>query len=125
DPANLDLLRRNLTFNDCENALVRPLAVGKNCGTDVFSIDSITRSTGHLGVGATYGGVIFGNGEEMLMNVAITTLDQEIREVGVPSFVKMDIEGGEFEALSGANNLLDRHRPLIVSELNGWTAANP
>ena len=59
------------------------------------------------------------------MNVAITTLDQEIQEVGVPAFVKMDIEGGEFDALSGAIDILGRHRPLIVSELNGWTAANP
>jgi FkbM family methyltransferase len=125
DPANVELLRRNLAINDCQNVLVRPLAVGRTCGTDVFSVDDITRSTGHLGAGATYGEVNLGNGHERLMNVAITTLDQEIQEVGVPAFVKMDIEGGEFDALSGAIDILGRHRPLIVSELNGWTAANP
>jgi len=125
DPANLELLQRNLMLNDCRNVMLRPLAVGQKRGMDVFSVDTVTRSTGHLGAGATYGGVVFGNGRESLLKVTTTTLDQELKEVGAPAFLKLDIEGGEFEALSGGVDLLSRHRPMIVSELNGWTAANP
>jgi len=33
-------------------------------------------------------------------------------------FVKMDIEGGEFHALRGAQEMLSRFRPIIVAELN-------
>ena len=32
-------------------------------------------------------------------------------------FIKIDIEGGEFRALSGATNLLARCRPIILSEM--------
>jgi hypothetical protein len=32
--------------------------------------------------------------------------------------MKMDIEGGEFHALQGAQEVLSRFRPVIVAELN-------
>lgn len=34
-------------------------------------------------------------------NVPITTLDIEIKKFGIPSFIKIDVEGYEFEVLSG------------------------
>lgn len=34
-----------------------------------------------------------------------------------PSFIKMDIEGAEFDALSGAQRLLDELQPIIVLEI--------
>jgi FkbM family methyltransferase len=125
DPANLKLLERNVDLNGCQNVVVRPVALSKSCGSDVFSIDRITRSTGHLGHGATYGGTIFGDASEDLINVVTSTLDEELADHGAPQLIKMDIEGGEYNALLGGAGLLQRHRPLIVSELNVWTSEDP
>ena len=121
DSANLKLLRRNLKLNGCQNASVRPVALSNESGRELFSVDRVTRSTGHLGSGATYGGTIFGSGKEDLISVVTCTLDDEVSEYGAPNLIKMDIEGGEYNALTGGIRTLTSHRPLIVSELNTWS----
>jgi FkbM family methyltransferase len=50
------------------------------------------------------------------VEVPITTLDEELKDVQRISFIKIDIEGYEFEALKGASHLLERDHPLIVFE---------
>jgi FkbM family methyltransferase len=125
DPANLKLLRRNLDLNACQNVVVRPVALSNSSGSESFSVDLVTRSTGHLGPGATYGGTIFGTGREDLINVVTSTMDDEVRESGPPNLIKMDIEGGEYSALAGGADLLQHHKPLIVSELNAWSQEQP
>lgn len=125
DPANLKLLRRNLELNGCKNVVVRPAALSNESGTELFSVDRVTRSTGHLGPGATYGETIFGTGKEDLIRVVASTLDDEVSEYGAPDLIKMDIEGGEHNALAGGIHTLRSHRPLIVSELNAWSQEHP
>lgn len=125
DPANVKLLLRNLALNGCQNVIVRPVALSDKSGSELFSVDRVTRSTGHLGPGATYGGTIFGTGREDLIRVATSILDDEVREFGPPDLIKMDIEGGEYCALVGGAELLQRQRPLIISELNAWSKEHP
>jgi FkbM family methyltransferase len=125
DPANLKSLRRNLQMNDCENVAVSPVALSNRSGIELFSVDPVTRLTGHLGKGATYASTIFGSGKEDLISVITSTLDQEMEKFGVPDFIKIDIEGGEHDALAGGVDLLQRHRPLIVSELSSWSETRP
>lgn len=38
--------------------------------------------------------------------------------------IKLDIEGGEFEALEGARNTLLKYKPPILMEINGWCLYN-
>ena len=125
DPANLKSLRRNLKLNECENVVVSPVALSNRSGIEPFSVDPVTRLTGHLGKGATYGSTIFGTGKEDLISVVTSTLDDEMGKFGVPDLIKMDIEGGEHNALEGGVELLQRNRPLIVSELNLWSMDQP
>jgi FkbM family methyltransferase len=120
DPSNLDLLQRNLRLNNCENVVVRPAALTTKRGTEAFSIDRVTRLTGHLGAGATFGATTFGAGKEDLMTVPTSSLDDEVKEFGAPAVIKMDIEGGEYNALAGGAELLANRRPIIVSEMNSW-----
>ncbi len=44
---------------------------------------------------------------EKRQRVEITTLDKAIQEFGVPSFIKIDTEGYEFEVLSGLSRPID------------------
>jgi FkbM family methyltransferase len=38
---------------------------------------------------------------------------------GVISFLKIDVEGMELDVLSGAENMIEKHRPVIVIEISG------
>lgn len=47
-----------------------------------------------------------------------TSIDQLCSDHFRPDFIKMDIEGGEVEALKGAIRLIDEHRPHMVIEVH-------
>jgi len=120
DPANLSLLESSVRKSKCENVVIRKTALGKKPGRESFSVDRATGSTGHLGHGPTYGEVTFGAARETLVNVEVTTLDDEAERWGPPNFIKLDVESGEFDVLSGGRSLLERHRPFLISELSDW-----
>ncbi|MBL6931616.1 MAG: FkbM family methyltransferase [Rhodospirillales bacterium] len=47
------------------------------------------------------------------------SLDQLSADYFRPDFIKMDIEGGEVDALQGGLRLLEEHRPHLVIEVHG------
>jgi hypothetical protein len=47
---------------------------------------------------------------------AEVTLDRYAKEVGVPAFVKIDVDGDELHVLRGAERLLVEHRPSLIVE---------
>ncbi len=53
------------------------------------------------------------------MVVPVRTLDSEVEELGlVPTIVKIDVEGWEFEVLKGAEYILARYRPVLFLSLH-------
>lgn len=59
-------------------------------------------------------------------NVSLTSLDaeREVQALREIDFVKIDVEGGELDALKGAAQLIGRHHPLIYCELyEKWAAS--
>jgi FkbM family methyltransferase len=54
-----------------------------------------------------------------VLTVPAKRLDEVISEREAVAFVKMDLEGGEFDALQGARRILERDRPLVVFEHAG------
>ena len=56
------------------------------------------------------------------ITVPVTTLDRTINKENRVSFIKIDVEGGEFDVLLGARKILLSHRPLIIFEYNNWSA---
>ncbi len=120
EPENLAMLRANLARNACENVKVEALAVGARPGTATFSLDETTGSTGYLGGEATAGELAVGTGKVRLIEIPVETIDGLTTRLGIaPALIKMDIEGGEFQALEGADLTLTRHRPIVISELAG------
>ncbi|MEM1411611.1 MAG: FkbM family methyltransferase [Pseudomonadota bacterium] len=50
------------------------------------------------------------------LSVDVVRLDDVIPREDQPAFIKLDLEGGEYDALLGAQGVIDRARPLIVFE---------
>lgn len=52
--------------------------------------------------------------------ISATTLDEYVRMGNKPpTVIKFDIEGGEYDAILGAENLIKEHKPRIVMEVWG------
>jgi hypothetical protein len=48
-----------------------------------------------------------------------TTIDEAARQMFVPDFIKIDIEGAEDAALEGASNTLTQNHPGMIIEVHG------
>jgi FkbM family methyltransferase len=59
-------------------------------------------------------------GREGAICVPVRTIDEIVQTLGVSrlDLIKMDIEGAEFAALTGARDTLTRFRPVILIEIN-------
>jgi FkbM family methyltransferase len=106
-------LKKNLSAFPWAQA--HSIAVGDQPGMARFHYSQKGSETG-------WGSLLFGkdNASTQETLVPVMSLDawaceQAIRRV---DFIKMDIEGGEYRALKGAEALLYQHRPVIVAELN-------
>lgn len=120
EPENCKFLRGNLESNRCRNVTICECAVGASAGVSEFSIDEATGATGRLGAEVTASELAVGTGKLQVVETRVETIDSlcEVYQV-VPSFLKLDIEGGEIGALEGARRIVRAARPVIVSELTG------
>lgn len=105
DPRPLKCLTRSVDAFRLTNLHVHPVAVGACIGTGKLIKEP---ECGHSHVSAV------GHG----LPVPLTSLDawRENCHVTAIQAVKIDVEGGEYEVLKGAESLLREERPLIVVE---------
>ena len=110
-PDNVDRLRENLRRSGIENVDVLPMAVAATEGVaDLLRTDD----TAFAGLAAT----IDAGRQGDVVRVPVGTIDRVWLGYGQPdvSVIKLDIEGGEYEALKGAMSLLRRCRPTVLVE---------
>jgi len=106
-PENLNFLREHLSINRIENVTVVDKAVTSHSGSEKFRRHQ-DRSMGSIS----------NDGE---LSVSTVRLDDLIEGAHLPppSVIKMDIEGGEYRALSGAREFLSRAHPTIILSTHG------
>jgi FkbM family methyltransferase len=113
DPTNAARLRANVELNHARVEILQAA---------VWSIPGLARlelgpeSGTHRLLGSS-GVRWLSSGAGMIENVRATTLDEMLDHFGPPALVKIDIEGGEVDAISGANHLLGVH-PTLVCEVH-------
>jgi FkbM family methyltransferase len=100
---NLELLTENIKLNQVTNIQVHPVALGSHSGTVRLALPDPTYDAGSYTV------------EEGDGNVSLITLDSLDLQ---PTFIKMDIEGYEIEALKGARATIQKNKPVLFFEIN-------
>jgi len=104
-PDTIKLLHRNMILNDID-AHIHMVAVGGSSCEGFFTITGINSASNFLG---TKG-----------IPVSIVALDDILYGVNDLTFLKIDVEGGEKEVLSGAKNVLKSNPQAMVQvEITG------
>ena len=122
-PFLFKLLQRNIAFNHLANVEARNLACGSRRGEVPFAIGI----NGSVAAGLDAGDTIASDNDleseahvtqrgEAVINVPLTTLDDDLADVSSIALLKIDCEGFEFEILQGARRLIERHAPLLFLE---------
>ncbi len=106
-PQNLAFLKEHIRLNSITNATVIEAAVADFDGTTSFA-KGANRSEGHIDA----------NGE---FEVKAISLDQLIssNQIPAPDYLKIDVEGAEMMALSGASQMLEEFHPSIFLATHG------
>lgn len=103
DYLNYPYLLLNINQNDIQNAEVYTCALASNIGKATFFIDQETCRTSSMKKEFLSPLVL----SERRRDVLTSTLSTEIEKNGVPDFVKIDVEGMEYEVLCGLESTLD------------------
>lgn len=112
-PETRKVLERHIEFNHCSNITVNPQALADTIGTRTFAAFS----------GEMWGYSSFAPPEtnETANSVAVevTTLDTVITDEIAPKIrlIKLDLEGAEYAALTGAKRLLMNDTPDLLLEI--------
>jgi FkbM family methyltransferase len=104
-------LRRNVEINKLSNVEVRQMAVGASNGA----------ATLYVGPESDRNSIVAKSASATEVNVTVVTLDDYIRshEIQTVDMVKLDIEGGEVDAVRGSKRLLSGDAaPLVMFEIN-------
>jgi len=110
DKKNIASIRQQCSLNGFLPVLAVDAAVSDSEGTALFARAHPGAATGHLG----HRGL-----QEESLEVGTTTLDAAALKYGMPSFIKMDIEGAEGQALRGAAMLLRQRKSTWLIEIHG------
>ena len=103
---NLRYIEEHLRLNRVANVHVLPLAISDQNGVVRFAVAANPAMCGLSGEGG--------------IEVQSATLDQLVKTIPAPSFIKMDIEGGEHAALAGAVEVLRTARPVVLLSEHGY-----
>jgi FkbM family methyltransferase len=120
DPGNFEMLNRNIKLNQLTNVIPLNYAVySKETKIKLYLPSGETGFTKYNTIVSNWA-----NNEDKFVEVNANTLDcllqlNQIREEQV-NWIKIDVEGAEFEVLKGATNVLSKSKDIaLLMELHG------
>jgi FkbM family methyltransferase len=129
-PGNYEMLNRNIKLNGLTNVTTLNYAVySKESKIKLYVPDEEFGYTMHHSIMSDY---IFpkykGKTEDKFIEVSANTLDYLLNLKGITdvNWVKIDVEGAEFEVLKGANNILSNSKDIaLLIEVHGKNTYEP
>ena len=118
-PSMIEWLKTNIELNHIPNVIVESCGLSDRTGTlPIYEIEST-----HEGLSTLYPGTLTRSG---VTEVPVRKLDELVAGYLTDrlDFIKIDIEGGEWPALRGAENTLRKFRPAVMIEINQGTYAS-
>jgi FkbM family methyltransferase len=110
NPENIRLLEASRRVNGFEQVLVIQTAAGRKTGLLALNVSHSNGITGNLP--ASLNAILTSRPVPCFALDAILPKDRRI------DLVKIDVEGAELNALVGLSEIIDRDRPMIVSEFS-------
>jgi FkbM family methyltransferase len=129
-PFLFKLLQWNIAGNELSGVDARNLACGNQRGEVAFSTGlngsivagNSAQASGSNRPDAPSSGGWAAEAQKTLaggiVNVPVTTLDENLADIEKIAVLKIDCEGYEYQILQGARGLLKRHRPLLFVEVH-------
>lgn len=112
-PRNVSFIEKHIRLNYYEHITVFEAAVSDHTGEAFFDLGA-SIATGHLT-------------DQGTLRVDLVCLDDLLAQnkLRPPDFLKVDVEGAEYDVLRGARQLLAAHRPVIFLDTHGREAHEP
>lgn len=125
DRCNLHYLRGNVEANNLSALVeVRECALSSAAGEATFMSDPFTGATGSLEQSSAFITKYFDRMPEPVA-VQTSTVDSELKNGRAsPDFLKIDVEGHEYDLFRGAMHMLAERRPCMLVEFGGPKAAD-
>ena len=114
-----EILRNNT--DDLRNVYCYGLALGNGYGTKEINLFALKGGEPDLCVSTVLENTIVPRKKIGTEIICITPLD--VFFTGKPSFIKIDVEGFEFDAILGMRGILRRHHPVLLVEI--WNPHSP
>jgi len=109
-PENIGLLKKHIKINNVNNVIVESKAVSDFTGSLKFSNTADKAGNTYLNSSPKF------ISSENTITVDTIKLDDLMQQASFtpPDFIKIDVEGAEFDVLSGADKLIKKYKPVIL-----------
>jgi FkbM family methyltransferase len=104
---NLSILKKNVELNNLTNVSIHQLAMGEqNCNAEIY----ISKHANLCRMKK------YKSGDKIVgtQKVLVETVDTFLEDKQVPNFVRMDVEGYEYEIIKGMPHLLEQDVSLLI-----------
>jgi len=124
-PATFARLCQNAEVNGLRNVDPYCVAVADRTGLGTFNYSSLCEGSSMHSIGASSATEQFGETVVFRSGIGLVTIDDLAAIAGVPSLIKIDVDGGEDDVLAGAEGVLrDPVLRSVLVEFN-WTTGSP
>lgn len=108
-PSNFQSLTKMKDENQYHNLYLYDVLVSDAPGVTSFKVPDANKSgSGHIAA----------HSDEHTQDFQVVTLDDHLKDMVACAAIAIDVEGFEYQVIQGGKNLIEKHRPIMIIEVN-------